>query len=156
MPTKPQDEQFLRQAIDAARSAREQGNHPFGALIASPDGSILAIAGNTVHTGHDVTQHAETNAIRAAFAVHDAEALKSATLYTSTEPCPMCCGAIHWAGIPRIVYGCSAVTLAGIVRSNDFLIPSREIFARTTQPPVEIVGPLLEPEAIAVHAGYWG
>jgi len=67
----------------------------------------------------------------------------------------MCCGAIHWAGIPRVVFGCAAQSLAAIIQSNDFLIPCREVFTKTTQPRVEVIGPLLEEDAIAVHRGFW-
>ena len=67
----------------------------------------------------------------------------------------MCCGAIHWAGIPRVVFGCSSATLGKIVGSSDFQVPCREVFSRSAQPVVEVVGPVLEEEAVAVHKGYW-
>ena len=66
----------------------------------------------------------------------------------------MCCGAIHWAGIPSVVFGCSAEMLAKIIGSDDFLFPCHEILANTTQPKVDVVGPLLEAEAVIVHEGF--
>lgn len=150
-----QDEVFLRQTIDIARRAREHGNQPFGAMLVDEAGQIIATAENTIVTEHDATRHAETNVIRAAMQNVPAERLGTATLYASTEPCLMCCGAIHWAGIRRIVFGCAAETLARIIDSNDFLFPSRVIFSKTNAPTVRILGPLLESEAIAVHQGFW-
>jgi len=147
------DEAFLRQAIETSLRARKNGNHPFGALLVDREGKVLAVAENTVITEHDATLHAETNVIRAASRAHGGDALKNATLYTSTEPCVMCCGAIHWAGIPRVVYACSEATL-GKLAGDDFLFPCRQIFSRSTQS-VEVIGPALESEAVEAHKGYW-
>ena len=83
----------------------------------------------------------------------DAAALERATLYTSTEPCVMCCGAIYWSRIPRVVFGCSAVEL-GVVAGGSLVMPSRQVFASGTRR-VEVVGPVLETEALAVHRAYW-
>ena len=148
------DEGFLRQAIEASLRARKHGNHPFGALLVGRDDTVLAVAENTVITEHDATLHAESNVIRAASRAHGGDVLKDSTLYTSTEPCVMCCGAIHWAGIPRVVYACSEATL-GKLAGDDFLFPCRQIFSRSTQPSVEVVGPALESEAVEAHKGYW-
>ncbi len=115
----------------------------------------MITAENTVKIMHDPTRHAELNLVQLACETFSPDALSKATLCTSTEPCVMCCGAIHWAGIPSIVYGCSTKTLGGIVKSDDFLFPCRETFRRTKQPSVVVVGPLLEAEAIVVHHGYW-
>ena len=83
----------------------------------------------------------------------DAAARERATLYTSTEPCVMCCGAIYWSRIPRVVFGCSAVEL-GVVAGGSLVMPSRQVFASGTRR-VEVVGPVLETEALAVHRAYW-
>lgn len=149
------DDDLLRRAIACAAKARNNGNQPFGAIIVAHTGQVLAISENTIVTDRDATMHAETNAIRTASREFDSELLKHSTLYASTEPCAMCCGAIHWAGIPRIVFGCSARKLADIIGSDDFLLPSREIFRTSDQPRVQVVGPLLEAEAIEVHHGFW-
>src|SRR6478672_12994990 len=97
-------EELLRQAIVVARQAREHGNHPFGALLADPDGNVLLSAENTVVTGTDATGHAETNLVRLASARYSTSELRGLTLYTSTEPCAMCSGAIYWSGIGTVVY----------------------------------------------------
>jgi guanine deaminase len=97
------DRKFLRLAIDTARHNIYEGGGPFGAVVVM-DGNIISSAGNMVVTGHDPTAHAEVQAIRtaaAALATHD---LSSCVIYASCEPCPMCLGAIYWAGIRRVVY----------------------------------------------------
>ena len=146
----------LGRAIELARRAREAGDHPFGALIVTADGAVLAEARNSVSTDGP-TGHAETNAVRAV-AGTEAGALRAATLYTSTEPCAMCAGAIYWAGIGRVVYALgedSLRTLTGDDPSNPTLaLPCREVFARG-QRPTAVEGPALEAEARAVHQGFW-
>lgn len=148
------DEALMREAIALSRAAAEKGNEPFGALLAR-DGEIVLRAENTVHTGHDVTNHAETNLVRLAVGQYDAEFLRGCTLYTSTEPCAMCAGAIFWSGVGRVIYACSEQRLAEIAGHGGLDVPCREIFARGGHP-VEVRGPLLEDEAAAVHLAYWG
>lgn len=149
------DEHLLRQAINLARHAREHGSHPFGALVADADGNILAEAGNSVVTSGDCTAHAEINVLRLASPKYDPATLATCTLYTSTEPCSMCASAIFWSGISRLVFGLSAERLYEMTRQPDrLLLSARELFAQSTSHP-EIVGPLLEDEAAAVHEGFW-
>ena len=148
----------MRRALSLARQARDHGNHPFGALLAGPDGRVLSEAENTVITGADRTGHAEINLVRQACLTLDAEALAAATLYTSTEPCAMCAGAIYWAGVSRVVFGLRESelrALTGVDPANPTLaLPCREVFARG-QRPVEVIGPVLEDEARAIHQGFW-
>jgi tRNA(Arg) A34 adenosine deaminase TadA len=148
------DLRLLRQAIETARRARAHGNHPFGALLASESGEVLLEAENTVLTGHDVTGHAETNLIRLASGRLAKEVLAACTLYTSTEPCAMCAGAIYWAGVGRVVYGLSEVGLHAQFGSSGLLLPCREVFARGGRE-VQVLGPALEDEAWEVHVGFW-
>ncbi|HTO49688.1 MAG TPA: nucleoside deaminase [Burkholderiales bacterium] len=153
------DLRCLRQAIDLARRSRASGNHPFGALIVGADGKVLAEAINRAAPGRgDATGHAELEAVRAASAAYPADRLRAATLYSSAEPCAMCAGAIYWAGIGRVVYGLSETRLLALTGSHPenptLALPCREVFARG-QRAVEVVGPLIEDEAAAVHAGFW-
>jgi tRNA(Arg) A34 adenosine deaminase TadA len=150
------DLKLLRAAIELARSARDHGNHPFGALLADARGAVLLEAENTVVTERDCTGHAETNLMRLASRRLSPEQLATCTLYTSTEPCAMCAGAIHWGGVGRVVYALSAEQLYALVGpSPDHLrLPCREVFARS-QRPVEVLGPALEDEGRAVHEGFW-
>jgi tRNA(Arg) A34 adenosine deaminase TadA len=147
---------LLRTAISLAASAREHGNQPFGALLADENGQVVLTAENTITTARDATGHAETNLVRLASAQFSAEQLAKTTLYTSTEPCPMCSGAIFWSGIGRVVYALSEDGLYGMTGESpeSLKLPCREVFARAGRP-VEVVGPLLEAEAAQVHAGFW-
>jgi tRNA(Arg) A34 adenosine deaminase TadA len=130
----------LRTAIAVARRAREKGNHPFGAILVDADGAVLLEAENTVNTEHDCTGHAETNLVRMACRRFDRDVLERCTLYTSTEPCAMCAGAIHWSGIGRVVYGLGeeglyALTSDGTNPDNETMtLPCREVFARCVRP----------------------
>ncbi len=148
----------LRRAIALARSAREHGNHPFGALLVSAAGEVLVEAENTVNTASDCTGHAETNLVRLASQRYDRLTLAGSTLYTSTEPCAMCAGAIHWSGVSRVVFGLAEeqlYRLTGADISNETMrLPCREVFARCRRP-IEVVGPVLEDEAEVVHHGFW-
>ena len=143
-------EALIRVCLRLATGAQEKGNHPFGALLAE-NGEILLTAENTVNTDRDCTRHAELNLVSRA--VRDRESLSHSTLYTSTEPCAMCAGAIYWAGIPTVVYGCSAASL-GRITGGSLVIPCREIFSRGKHR-VEVIGPVLEAEAMCVHEGFW-
>jgi tRNA(Arg) A34 adenosine deaminase TadA len=150
----PEDEKFIRQSIEIALSARKHGTHPFGALLVY-DGKVLITAENSVMTEPNATGHAETNLVRFASKKYPSSTLEKCTLYTSTEPCAMCAAAIHWAKIPKVVYGCSARTLMDLAGIHDFDIPCRDIFKKSTHPKVEVVGPVLEKEALVAHAGFW-
>src|SRR5262245_7107907 len=102
-----QDERFLRAAIEVARKAREHGNHPFGSVLVGQNGELLLEAENTVITERDCTGHAETNLMRKASQKYDMDYLARCTLYTSTEPCAMCAGAIYWGNVGRVVFALS-------------------------------------------------
>ena len=148
------DEALLLRAIELAQLAREHGNHPFGSLLADNAGRILLEAENTVVTGRDVTGHAELNLVRAASMELGAEALAGATLFTSTEPCAMCAGAIYWSGIGRVVYAFGADQLTELVQDISdeptLQLSCREVFARGERA-IEVSGPHLTDRATAVH-----
>ena len=150
--------EHLELSISVARSAREHGNHPFGAVLVDEQGRVLLQAENTVVTGRDVTGHAETNLVRIATSQFSPEQLARCTLYSSTEPCAMCAGAIHWSQIGQVVYALSEMDLYEIIGPSPehLLLPCREVFAHT-QRPIEVQGPIsaLQTEARAVHEGFW-
>ena len=151
-------EVLLRQAIAVARQSREHGNHPFGALLADPDGQVFLSAENTVVTGSDATGHAETNLVRLASARYSTSELRGLTLYTSTEPCAMCSGAIYWSGIGTVVYALAESELYEMTGSDDnnptLVLPCRTVFA-AGQRPTLVEGPFAIDEARDVHAGFW-
>lgn len=152
------DEHFLRQSFDVARRALAHGNHPFSAILVSRDRRVLLEAENRFMPTRDGTAHAERLLATQACVTFPADVLRQATLYSSAEPCAMCAGAIYWAGIGRVVYGLSEHALrelTGDHPENPTLdLPCREVF-NSGQRPTEIVGPLLETEAAAVHQGVW-
>src|SRR5579859_3432783 len=94
---------FVRRSVQIAADAVSHGNHPFGALLVR-DGKVLLEAENTIFTRHDITNHAEMNLVRLSVNRYDAAFLADCTLYTSTEPCAMCAGAIYWSGIGAVVF----------------------------------------------------
>jgi tRNA(Arg) A34 adenosine deaminase TadA len=144
---------FVREAIALAEAAAAKGDEPFGALLMR-DGVVLLRAENSVHTGHDITNHAEMNLVRLAVAQYDSAFLKDCTLYTSTEPCAMCAGAIYWSRIGRVVFACTEERLRAITQGTGLNLPCREVLARGGRA-VEVIGPVLEEEAAAIHEGYW-
>ena len=158
-PENPRDLAALREALAEATAARAAGRHPFGALVLAADGTELARAGNASATGDDPTAHAELCAIREAARRHGSARLVGGSLVTSAEPCAMCAGGAYWAGLARVVYGLSEHRLRRLTGNhpeNPTLdLPCREVFARG-QRPITVVGPLIEDEAAAVHAGFWG
>ena len=150
------DQAFLKQAIALSAQSRAQGNHPFACLVADAEGEVLAEAFNAHNI--DCTCHAEMNAVRLVSASYAAADLRTATLYSSAEPCAMCAGGIYWSGIGRVVYALSEarlLTLTGSHPENPTLaLPCREVLSRG-QRHIEVIGPLLEDEAAAVHNGFW-
>ncbi len=99
------DEKFMRIAITEARFGIDRGHGgPFGAVIARGN-EVLAIAHNTVLRDNDPVQHAEIRAISLAAKKLGVYDLSGCEIYSTTEPCPMCFSAIHWARIDRLIYG---------------------------------------------------
>ena len=99
------DKMFLQKAIEIAGNGIQEGGGPFGAII-TRNGKIIAEAHNRVVLNSDPTAHAEVLAIRAAAAFLKSHELGDCIIYTSCEPCPMCLGAIYWAGIKKVIYAC--------------------------------------------------
>lgn len=149
----------LRETIAVAAESRKQGNHPFGALLAGPDGEVLLRCGNT-HSVDGGPGHAEANVAREAARKFTPEFLSACTLYTATEPCAMCTGATYWAGIGKVIFGLSETRLAQLTGDNPenltLDLDCRTIFAAGRRK-VEVDGPVaeLENEIVAVHKGFW-
>jgi guanine deaminase len=100
------DKIFLLKAVEIASKGIEENGGPFGAVIVRGD-QIISEAFNKVVITNDPTAHAEILTIRQAAALLKSHDLSECTLYASCEPCPMCLGAIYWAGIKRVVYACT-------------------------------------------------
>ncbi len=115
-----QDKVFMRRAIALASESVQRGGGPFGAVIVR-NGDIVAEGTNSVTLQGDPTAHAEVTAIREACRRLGTFHLEDCTIYTSCEPCPMCLGAIYWAGIKRIYYGNTRRDAADIGFADDFI-----------------------------------
>ena len=100
------DEQYMKQALAEAHRALSEGEVPIGCVIEC-GGRVIARAHNLTETLCDVTAHAEMQAITAAANTLGGKYLTGCTLYVTVEPCPMCAGAIGWAQLSRVVYGCA-------------------------------------------------
>jgi len=138
------DLKHLRRCVELAKSALEAGDEPFGSVLVSADGDVLAEDHNHV-AGGDHTQHPEFALARwAANHMTPAERAK-ATVYTSGEHCPMCAAAHGWVGLGRIVYASSSKQLAewlkemGVAAPRVRNLPIQEVIRDTT-----IDGPVLE------------
>lgn len=100
----PQDELFMRRAMELAQHAEEQGEVPVGAVLVK-DGEIIAEGWNESIGSHDATAHAEMQTIRKAGLALENYRLLDTTLYVTLEPCPMCAGALLHSRVKRIVFG---------------------------------------------------
>jgi guanine deaminase len=115
---------FLARAISLAIENVRTGGGPFGAVIVQ-NGEILAEGANRVTSESDPTAHAEVVAIRAACRKLASFQLAGCDLYCSSEPCPMCLGAIYWARLDRVFYGASAADASAAGFDDAFIF--REI-----------------------------
>jgi len=119
------DEYFMKKALLEAEIAFEKGEIPVGAVIVV-DNKIIARTHNLTELLHDVTAHAEMQAITSAANYLGAKYLKDCTLYVTLEPCQMCAGALYWSQISKIVYGASDEN-RGFVKMRTQLHPKTAI-----------------------------
>ena len=145
--TPEEDAKYLRRAIAVAEAAKAAGNHPFGAVLVDLQGNILMEQGNIEVTEKVCTGHAETT-------------LWNCSLYSSIEPCCMCCGAAYWANLGRIVFAATEKDLLALTGAHPdnptFSSDCRSILSRG-QKAIVVQGPIpaLRQEALASHIGYW-
>lgn len=104
----------MSKALEEARAAAERGEVPVGAVIVSPDGTVVATAGNRTRELSDPTAHAEILALRAACSAAGSERLSGHDLYVTLEPCAMCAAALAAARIRRVYYGASDPKSGGV------------------------------------------
>lgn len=98
------DEYFMKKALQEAELAFEKGEIPVGAVVVVQN-QIISKSHNLTQLLHDVTAHAEMQAITAASHYLGGKYLKGCTIYITLEPCQMCAGALYWSQIDRIVFG---------------------------------------------------
>lgn len=102
----PTDEYFMQQALKEAQLAYDADEVPVGAVVVM-NNKVIARGHNQVELLTDATAHAEIIALTSAFNLLGAKYLPDAALYVTLEPCLMCCGALYWSKIGKIVYGAS-------------------------------------------------
>jgi tRNA(adenine34) deaminase len=128
------DEQYMRMALEEAKAAWEQGEIPVGAVVVA-QGRVIGRGHNLTETLHDVTAHAEMQAITAAAETLGGKYLTGCALYVTVEPCVMCAGAIGWSQLGRLIYGAS-----------DEKRGFRRFAPEALHPKTEVVGGVLEAE----------
>ncbi len=155
------DKELLRECVKVAHGAMENGNHPFGALLADKDGNILLTQGNAFTEGGSA-YHAETLLCLKAAKLYSPEFLKDCTLYTNFEPCVMCTGAIYWSGIGRLVYAVTEEMLLSLTGDNEenptFALSSRKVI-EAGQKEIRVAGPTddreLIDDVVRDHLTFW-
>ncbi len=138
--------EFMQKAIDAAlKGIKKMKGGPFGACIVRK-GKVIAVAHNTVLESKNPICHAEINAISLATKKLKSHILKECVIYSTTEPCPMCFSAIHWAQIKKVVYGTRIpdVQKRGF---NELQIPARTLKA-LSKSPLELRSGYMRPECL--------
>ncbi|MDB4836961.1 nucleoside deaminase [Marinomonas sp.] len=152
------DTKFLHQSLALAEEAKQQGIHPFAALLVDAEGTVLMSQVNGYLPDLDMTGHAERKLMTRASKEYRPDFLAKCTMYVSAEPCAMCAGAAYWAGLGRLVYGLSEArlkTITGNHPENPTLdLPCRAVFD-SGQRKVEVIGPCLEEESAKIHEDFW-
>jgi tRNA(adenine34) deaminase len=134
------------QALRYAEEAFARGDWPVGALVVR-DGEVLGVGQNRQNSGHDLTRHAEIEAIREATRRHGGDRVAGATVYSTMEPCPMCAWALKLAGIRRLVLGLRHAVL----RRTDLGAYTIESFCALTAYALELTTGVREAECLALR-----
>lgn len=139
------DEQFMQQALKEAQLAYDADEVPVGAVVVM-NHKIISRGHNQVELLNDSTAHAEILALTSAFNLLGAKYLPEATLYVTLEPCLMCCGALYWSKIGRVVYGASD-------EKNGFKHITKENWP--FHPKTQLVGGVLETECAQLMKSFF-
>ncbi len=145
------DEQFMKKAIEKAKEGIKKGQTPFGACIVKK-GKVVVCEHNEVWEDNDITEHAEIVAIRKACKKLKTIDLSGCVIYSTTEPCPMCYSAIHWARIGKIVYGAS-IADAKKAGFNELTI-SDKVLKKLGKDRIKIEAGVLKKECVGLF-GLW-
>ncbi len=146
-------EHWMRIAIDAARDGISAGQSPFGAAIVRDDRLIIA-AHNVVWAELDITAHAEVHALRQACRLLQTVDLSGCDMYATTEPCPMCFAACHWARCRNVIFG-SEIAEAQAAGFNELTIPS-EVMKLRGGSRIGIVSGVLREQCAALFREWLG
>jgi guanine deaminase len=145
------DAHFMRMAIRKAMEGVREGGSPFGACVVRGT-EVVACVHNVVRQSCDITAHAEVHGLRMACRELCTVDLSGCTVYATTEPCPMCFSAIHWARCERIVYGTSIADAQGI-GFNELPISNEQMKALGGSG-VLIEGGFLRDECLAIFEAF--
>jgi tRNA(Arg) A34 adenosine deaminase TadA len=141
------DEDYMRLAVQKTQEGIAAGQSPFGSVIVRA-GEVVAATHNTVWRDGDPTAHAEVNCIRRAASVLKTIFLHGCTLYSTTEPCPMCLAAIHWAKIDRVVFGATIADAAAAGFCE--LYVDAQVLAEMGRSPLKVESGLLRADCAAL------
>ena len=147
------DHEYVDRAIELAAESVEAGNTPFGAVIVV-DGEIVGEGHNETRTNDDIAAHPEMTLARWAARELSSEERANCTMYASTEPCPMCATAIHYAGLDRVVFGVDGATLDRLT-GDVVTIPCEEVIRRAGGETI-VEGPIATDAAMALHRSFYG
>jgi tRNA(adenine34) deaminase len=142
----PNPEQLIDAAMRLAGTAGARGDPPFGALLVSPHGEVVAMASNRQVSGDDPTAHAEIELLRAASREGHRPPLATYTVAINAEPCSMCASALVKAGIGHLIYG------APHEPHMDPDLGVLDVFARSSQPPRVTAGVRADEAAAQIAA----
>ena len=145
----PTPEQLVDTAMTLAAEAGRRGDPPFGALLVSPHGEVVAMASNRQVSGRDPTAHAEIELLRAAGRDGVRPPLTAYAVVVNAEPCSMCASALVKAGVGSLIYG------APHEPHMDPDLDVAEVFAHASTPPI-VTGGVLATEAAAQIEGFRG
>jgi tRNA(Arg) A34 adenosine deaminase TadA len=151
MPTEDDREAHMERAFELAREAGERGDGPYGSVLVL-DGNVVMEESNHEHTDDDIAAHPELALARRGARELAPDERARTTMYTSTEPCPMCAGGIAIAGLGGVVYSVGAARAAEEFGDAP-LIPCGEVFARFDHD-AEVVGGVREDDGLAIHREY--
>ena len=142
-------EYFMQQALKEAYKALDAGEVPIGAVVVMQD-KIIARGHNQVETLGDATAHAEIIALTSAFNYLGAKYLPDAILYVTIEPCVMCCGAMYWSKIGKLVYGSPDPKHGGLS-----LLSNTDKNKKMLHPKTGIVNNVLANECVALMKNFF-
>ena len=137
-------------ALEEARAAAVRGEVPVGAVVAGPDGTVLARAGNEVEARHDPTAHAELLALRLAANARGDARLTDCDLFVTLEPCPMCAHAVSLFRVRRLIFGAYDPKGGGVEHG------ARVFEASSCHHKPEIIGGVRETEAGDLLRAFFG
>lgn len=126
------DEYFMKMALQEAQMALQKEEVPIGCIIVG-NNRIIAKAHNLTETLNDVTAHAEMQAITSAANYLGGKYLQNCTMYVTLEPCVMCCGALNWSQISKVVIG-ARDDQRGFINKHLSLHPKTEIILDVLEP----------------------